>query len=90
MIQLAGGKPLSLEHLTRCTPIAFPFGLRNAAGTVGHLVAQRMHPSPMNDEFMGMTKYIAKSFHDLLAEDLESLSDSDSTGGAITPRENVL
>ena len=46
MIQLAGGEPLSPEHLTRGASAAFPFGLRNAAGTVGHLAALRMHPSP--------------------------------------------
>jgi len=51
MMQLAGGEPLSPQHLTRGAPAAFPFGLCNAAGTVGHLVAQRMHPSPTNDEF---------------------------------------
>ena len=45
MMQLAGGEPLPQEHLTRGTPIVFPFGLLNAAGTVGHLMAQRMHPS---------------------------------------------
>ena len=39
MMQLARLEPLSPEHLTRAAPIAFLFGLRNAAGTVGHLVA---------------------------------------------------
>ena len=38
MVQLTGGEPFSLEHLTRGAPASFPFGLRNAAGTVGHLV----------------------------------------------------
>ena len=44
----------------------------------------------MNDEFVEMTEYIAKSFHDLFVGDSESLSDTNSSRGAITPRENVL
>ena len=83
-MQLVGGEPLSLKHLTRDASVAFPFGLRNAVGTIGHLVAQRMHPSPMNDEFMGMTEYITESFHDLLVGDSESLFDSDSSRGVYT------
>jgi len=59
MMQLARGKPLSPEYLNRSAPIAFPFGLHNATRTIGHLVAQRMHPSPTNDEFIGMTEYVA-------------------------------
>ena len=90
MMWLAGGEPLSPEYLIRNAPTAFPFGLHNATGTVGHLVAQRTPPSPMNDEFVGMTEYVVESFYDLLAGELESPSDSDSSRGAITPRENVL
>ena len=85
MMQLTGGEPLSSKHLTQGTPTAFPFGLRNVVGTVVYLVVQRMHPSPTNDEFVGMTEYIAESFHDLLAGDLESLSDSDSSKGSHHP-----
>ena len=85
MMQLAGGEPLSPEHLTQGAPAAFPFSLRNAAGTVGHLMAQSMLPSPTNDEFMGMTEYVTESFHDLLAEDSESLSDSNSSRGSHHP-----
>ena len=85
MIQLTRGKSLSPEHLTRGTLAAFPFGLRNAAGTVGHLVAQHMHPSPMNDEFVGMTEYVAESFHNLLTGDSESLFDSNSSRGIHHP-----
>ena len=66
-----------------------PFGLRHDVETVSHLVAQCMPPSPTNDEFVGMTEYIAESFHNLLVGESESLSDSDSSRGAITPRENV-
>ena len=35
----------------------------------------------MNDEFMGMTKYVVESFHDLLEGESESPSDSDSIRG---------
>ena len=62
-----------------------PFGLRNATETVGHLMAQRTPASPMNDEFMGMTKYVMESFHDLLAGESESPSNSDSSRGSHHP-----
>jgi len=58
MTQLAREEPLSSEFLTRDAPTTFPFSLRNIAETIGHLVAQRVHPSPTNDEFMGMIEYI--------------------------------
>ena len=54
------------------------FGLRNAAETVGHLVAQHMILSPTSGEFMGVIEHIMESFHDLFAKELESLSSSDS------------
>ena len=79
MTQLTGGQLLSPEYLTLSTPTTFPFGLCNAARTIGHLAAQRMHPSPTDDEFMGMTDYIAEFFHELLVGDSESLSDFDSS-----------
>ena len=60
-------------------------GLRNATETVGHLVAQRMPPSPANDEFMGMTEYVTESFHDLLTGESRSPYDSDSSGGSHHP-----
>ena len=42
----------------------------------------------MNDEFMGMTKYIAESFHDLLTGESELPFDSDSSrGGQQTSQE---
>ena len=44
-----------------------------------------MPPSPTNDEFMGMTEYVAESFHDLLAGESESPSDSDSSRGSHHP-----
>ena len=79
MTQHAKGEPLSLEYLTQSTPLAFPFGLRNAARTIGHLTAQCMHPSPTDDEFMGMMDYVTESFRDLLTGDSEMISDSDSS-----------
>ena len=44
-----------------------------------------MHPSPTNDEFMGMTDYVVESFHDLLVGDLETIYDSDSSRGSHHP-----
>ena len=61
------------------------FGLCNAIETIGHLVVQRTPPSPMNDEFVGMTEYIVESFHDLLVGELESPFDSDSSRGSHHP-----
>ena len=62
-----------------------PLGLCNAAETVGHLVAQRTPPFPANDEFVGMTEYITESFHDLITEESESPSSSDSSRGSHHP-----
>ena len=67
-----------------------PFGPRNAAETVGHLVAQRTPPSPTNDEFVGMTEYITKSFHDLLVGESESPSDSDSSRRSHLPSQECF
>ena len=55
------------------------FGLRNTTTTVSHLVAQRMVPPPTNDEFMGVIEHIMEFFHDLLIEEPESPSSSDSS-----------
>ena len=44
-----------------------------------------MPPSPTNGEFVGMTEYVTQSFHDLLMEELESPSDSDSSRGSHHP-----
>jgi len=76
---------LSLKYLIRSAPIALSSGLRNAIETVGHLVAQHTPPSPTNDEFMGMTKYVMESFHDLLTRESESPSSSDSSRGSHHP-----
>ena len=85
MTQLARGEPLSLEYLIQSTSIAFPFGLRNVARTIGHLEAQYMHLSPTDIKFMGMMDYVTESFHDLLAGDLEMISDSYSYRGSHHP-----
>ena len=70
---------LSPEHSTRSALIALLFDLRNAAATVGHHVAQRTIPSPMNNEFMGMIESITECLHGLLAEEPGSNSGSDSS-----------
>ena len=44
-----------------------------------------MIPSPANDEFMGVTEHVAESFHDLLVEEPESLSSSNSSRGSHHP-----
>ena len=85
MAWLAGGEPLSPKHLIRSAPTVLPFGLRNAAGTVRHLVAQRMIPPPTNDEFVGVIEHVAESFHYLLTEEPESSIGSDSSRGSHHP-----
>jgi hypothetical protein len=85
MMQLAREELLSLAYLTQNAPIVFPFGLRNAAGMVGHLTAQRMHPPPLNDEFVGMVEYITESFYDLLTGDSEGIAESNSSRGSHHP-----
>ena len=61
------------------------FGLRNAAETVGHLVAQRMISSPVNDKFVRVIEHVMESFHNLLTGALESPSGSDSSRGSHHP-----
>ena len=85
MTQLAGGEPLSPEYLIWSAPIVLLFGLHSAAETIGHLVAQRMIPSPMNDEFVGVIEHNTESFHDLLVEEPESPSSSESSRGSHHP-----
>ena len=62
-----------------------PFGLRNAAATVSHLMAQRMIPSPVNNEFVGVIEHVMESLHDLLAEEPGSPSGSVSSRGSHHP-----
>ena len=85
MTQFAEGEPLSPEYLIRSAPTALPSGLRNTAKTVGHPVTQRMPPSPMNDEFMGMTEYVTESFHDHPVGEMGSPSTSNSSRGSHHP-----
>ena len=85
MTQLIGGEPLSPKYLIRSAPTTLPFGLRNAAEIIGHLVAQRTPPSPMDNEFVGMTEYIMESFNDLFVGELESYSNSDPSRGSHHP-----
>ena len=44
-----------------------------------------MIPSPVNNEFVGVIKHIMESFHDLLVEEPESPSGSDSSRGSHHP-----
>ena len=44
-----------------------------------------MIPSPANDEFVGVIKHVMKSFHDLLVEEPESPSGSNSSRGSHHP-----
>jgi hypothetical protein len=85
MMQLAREEPLSPAYLTRNAPIVFLFGLRNAAGTVGHLTTQCMHLPLLNNEFVGMVEYITESFYDLLVGDSEGIVDSNSSRGSHHP-----
>ena len=48
-------------------------------------MAQHTPPSLANDEFVGMTEYVTKSFHDLLIGELESPSGSVSSRGSHHP-----
>lgn len=61
------------------TLTAYPFGLRNSVDVISSYVAQRMHPSNTNDEFMGMVDYASELVYDLLETDSEPLSGSPSS-----------
>jgi hypothetical protein len=85
MTQLARGELLSPEYLTQNALIVFLFGLHNAARSIDHLVMRHMRPSPMDDKLMGMADYVLESFHDLIAGDSETISDSNSSRGSHHP-----
>ena len=85
MAWFSRGGSLSLEHHIRSASIALLFDLHNAAATIGHLVAQCMVPPPMNDKFKGVIEHVMETFHDLLAEEPESPSGSDSNRGSHHP-----
>ena len=70
--------------------MALPFGLRNAAATVSHLVAQRMIPSLANNEFVEMIESVMESLHGLLAEGTGSGSGSDSSRGSHHPSQEYF
>ena len=70
--------------------MALPFGLRNAAATVSHLVAQRTIPSPANNKFVGMIESITESLHGLLAEGPGLDSGSDSSRGSHHPSQEYF
>ena len=76
---------LSLEHSAWSTPTVFSFGLRKAAATVSHLMAQRMIPSPANNEFVGMIESITESLHGLLTKGPGSDSGSNFGRGSHHP-----
>jgi hypothetical protein len=65
--------------------VAFPFGLHSAAGIIFDLVAQRMHPLPVNYEFIGMVDYVVDSVRDPLGSGSETSSDSNSGVGSYHP-----
>jgi hypothetical protein len=44
-----------------------------------------MCPPLTNDEFVGMTEYVTKSFYNLLVGDSEGISDSNSSRGSHHP-----
>jgi hypothetical protein len=44
-----------------------------------------MIPSPTNNEFVGVIEHVVESFYDLLAEELESSSSSNSSRGSHHP-----
>ena len=49
-----------------------------------------MLPSSTNDEFVGMTEYVAESFHDLLVGESESPSDSNSSRQSHHPSQDCF
>ena len=66
-------------------PGSFPFDLRNAVATAGHLVALRMVQPPTDSEFVGVIEHDMESLHKLLTEEPESSSSSDSSMGSHHP-----
>ena len=69
----------------RSASTAFPFGLRNTAATACHLMALRMVQMPADSEFMGVIEHDTESLHQLLTEEPESSSSSDSSRGSHHP-----
>ena len=73
------------EGPVRSAPTAFPFGLRNAAATAGHLLAPRMVQSPTDIEFVGAIEHDTVTLYGLLNEEPGSFSSSDSSRGSHHP-----
>ena len=87
--QLSREPPRSItlfpEGSSQSAPTAFPFGLRNATATAGHLLALRMVQPPMDSEFVGVIEHDLETLYGLLTEDPESSSSSDSSNGSHHP-----
>lgn len=62
MAQLFGGEPLSPEISTENVPTTFLFDFRNAVEAMHCLAAPHICPSPMDNEFMGMTNHASDRF----------------------------
>ena len=78
------------EGPVRSAPIAFPFGLRNATATAGHLLALRMVQPPTDSEFVGVIEHDLEILYELLAEEPESSSGSESSKGSHHPSLGML
>ena len=50
-----------------------------------HAPGSDLRSSTANSEFVGVTDYVLESFYDLIVEGSETVSDSNSSGGATTP-----
>ena len=83
--ELNGGEPISPDVSIRNASAAFPFGLRNAAGTFTSLATRRSYLPPMSSELVGMVDYAEGSVHDLLASGSESSAKSNSGEGSHHP-----
>ena len=79
------GNLLSPKNYPRDASTAYPFGLRNSTGVISDYKRQRMRPSDMDDEFMGMADYALESVYVLLRTDFESLPSSQSSDGSHHP-----
>ena len=73
------------EGPVRSAPTALPFGLCNATATAGHLLALRMVQPPMDSEFVGVIEHDPETLYELLAEEPELSSSSDSSKGSHHP-----
>ena len=79
MAQPYRAETTSPETTVKRAPMAFPFGLRNTAQDVRHLITPLMAPKPAKTELVGMTDYLFESIHDLLTGTTKNLSDTGSS-----------